>query len=213
MRRIFARALQYCEPKKLHFALLGIYQRSEKQSQVDELLEKMTKKFKNSCKVIFLDWLCLTDFKYGYLYGKFQVWLQYVQSHLKQNRDVQGVVKKALLCLSHHKHIKFISQAAIIEFKFGSPDRGRSMFEGMLREYPKRTDLWSVYLDQVILIFEHYCYTNIKNKNFIICQKILQYFMILCLILQEIRLADVEVIRALFERVTCLSLPPKKMKV
>ncbi|KMZ61801.1 30S ribosomal protein S1 [Zostera marina] len=154
VRRIFARALQYCEPKKLHFALLGIYQRSEKQSQVDELLEKMTKKFKNSCKV----------------------WLQYVQSHLKQNRDVQGVVKKALLCLSHHKHIKFISQAAIIEFKFGSPDRGRSMFEGMLREYPKRTDLWSVYLDQ------------------------------------EIRLADVEVIRALFERVTCLSLPPKKMK-
>ncbi|GMP76048.1 hypothetical protein CsSME_00032892 [Camellia sinensis var. sinensis] len=47
---------------------------------------------------------------------------------------------------------------------------------GMLREYPKRTDLWSIYLDQ------------------------------------EIRLGDVDVIRALFERATSLSLPPKRMK-
>lgn len=29
-------------------------------------------------------------------------------------------------------------------------ERGRSMFEGVLRNYPKRLDLWSVYLDQEI---------------------------------------------------------------
>ena len=69
---------------------------------------------------------------------------------MKQNRDeVQSVVKRAVHCLPQHKHIKFLSQTAILEFKCGVPDRGRSMFEGMLREYPKRTDLWSVYLDQV----------------------------------------------------------------
>lgn len=69
---------------------------------------------------------------------------------MKQSQDgVQSVVNRALLSLPPHKHIKFISQTAILEFKCGVPDRGRSLFEKMLREYPKRTDLWSVYLDQV----------------------------------------------------------------
>ncbi|KAG1347586.1 Ribosomal protein S1-like1 [Cocos nucifera] len=105
------------------------------------------------------------------------VWLHCVQSFLKQGKDgIQSIVNHALLSLPRNKHIKFISQTAILEFKFGVPDRGRSMFEGILREYPKRTDLWSIYLDQ------------------------------------EIRLGDVEVIRALFGRATFLSLPPKKMK-
>lgn len=153
--KVFQRALQYCDPKKVHLALLGMYERTEQHKLADELLEKMTKKFKHSCKV----------------------WLRRVQNVLKQHQDgVQPVINRALLCLPRHKHIKFISQTAILEFKSGVPDRGRSMFEGMLREYPKRTDLWSVYLDQ------------------------------------EIRLRDIDIIRALFERAINLSLEPRKMK-
>lgn len=67
----------------------------------------------------------------------------------QQQEGVQAVVQRALLSLPRHKHIKFISQTAILEFKNGVADRGRSMFEGILSEYPKRTDLWSIYLDQV----------------------------------------------------------------
>ncbi|KAF5193438.1 rRNA biogenesis protein RRP5, partial [Thalictrum thalictroides] len=153
--KTFERALQYCDPKKVHLALLGMYERTEQYKLVDELLEKMLKKFKRSCKV----------------------WLRQVQCILKQGKDgIQFIVKRAVVCLPRNKHIKFLSQTAILEFKCGVPDRGRSMFEEMLREYPKRTDLWSVYLDQ------------------------------------EIRLGDADVIRALFERASSLSLPPKKMK-
>ena len=36
-----------------------------------------------------------------------------------------------------------------MDFHKGSADRGRSIFESILRNYPKRLDLWSVYLDQV----------------------------------------------------------------
>ncbi|XP_050226780.1 rRNA biogenesis protein RRP5 [Mercurialis annua] len=155
VKKVFHRALQYCDPKKVHLALLGVYERTEKNKLADELLEKTVKKFKNSCKL----------------------WVKRVQMLLKQEQDgVQSVVQRALLCLHRSKHIKFISQVAILEFKCGVPDRGRSMFEGILREYPKRTDLWSVYLDQ------------------------------------EIRLGDVDVTRALFERATSLSLPAKKMQ-
>ncbi|KAL3841171.1 hypothetical protein ACJIZ3_025762 [Penstemon smallii] len=127
--KIFQRALQYCDPKKVHLALLGMYERTEQHKLADELLDKMTRKFKHSSKV----------------------WLRKIQSLLKQNSDgVQSILNRALLCLPRHKHIQVISQTAILEFKCGVPDRGRSMFEGMLREYPKRTDLWSVYLDQEI---------------------------------------------------------------
>ncbi|GFY93587.1 similar to RIBOSOMAL RNA PROCESSING 5 [Actinidia rufa] len=120
VQKIFQRALQYCDPKKVHLALLGMYERTEQPKLADDLLNKMIRKFKHSCKV----------------------WLRRIQWLLKQNRDeVQSVVKRAVLCLPQHKHIKFLSQTAILEFKCGVLDRGRSMFEGMLREYPKRNRL------------------------------------------------------------------------
>ncbi|PWA41653.1 Nucleic acid-binding, OB-fold [Artemisia annua] len=104
--KVFQRALQVCDPKKVHFALLGMYERTEQHKLADELLEKMIKKFKHSCKV----------------------WLRRIQRVLKQNNDlVRSVVKRALICHPKHKHIKFITQTAISEFKSGVPDRGRSM--------------------------------------------------------------------------------------
>lgn len=157
VKKIFQRALQYCDPKKVHLALLAIFERTEQHKLADELLDRMTKRFKTSCKI----------------------WLRRIQFSLNQRKDVEyikSIVNRALLSLPQSKRIKFLSQTAILEFKCGVPEEGRSRFELILREYPKRTDLWSVYLDQ------------------------------------EIRLGDTEVIRALFDRVTCLSLPPKKMK-
>lgn len=44
--------------------------------------------------------------------------------------------------------MQVLSAAAVAEFKLGSAERGRAIFENVLRNYPKRTDLWSVYLDQ-----------------------------------------------------------------
>lgn len=125
-----------------------------------------------------------------------------MQWFLKQhNEGVQPIVNRALLSLPHHKHIKFISQTAILEFKCGVPDRGRSLFEGILRQYPKRTDLWSIYLDQVspfgLVVQKPEVFSNLlMSRN-----------------LQEMKLGDTDVIRALFERATSLSLPLKKIKV
>lgn len=61
-------------------------------------------------------------------------------------------LEQGLKSLPRRKHIKVISRAAILEFRIGSPERARILFEGILRNYPKRTDLWSVYLDQVFLL-------------------------------------------------------------
>ena len=37
-----------------------------------------------------------------------------------------------------------------MEFKHGECERGRTIFEGVLTQYPKRIDLWSVYIDMEI---------------------------------------------------------------
>ena len=83
-----------------------------------------------------------------------QIWLRRIQFSLNQHKDVEyikSVVNRALLSLPQSKRIRFLSQTAILEFKCGVAEEGRSRFELILWDYPKRTDLWSVYLDQVIL--------------------------------------------------------------
>ncbi|XP_073034174.1 rRNA biogenesis protein RRP5-like [Primulina eburnea] len=77
--KIFQKSLQYCDLKKVHLALLGMYQRTEQHKLASELLDKMARKFKHSCKV----------------------WPSRIQSLLKQNSDgIQCVVNRALLSLS-----------------------------------------------------------------------------------------------------------------
>ncbi|TQD85713.1 hypothetical protein C1H46_028765 [Malus baccata] len=141
VRKVFQRAVQCNDSRMVHLALLGLYERTEQHRLAEELLNKMTKKFKTSCK-----------------------------------DGIQDVISRAEKVLPKHKLIKFNSQTAILEFKCGEPERWRSMFENILQNNPKRTDLWSVYLDQ------------------------------------EIRLGNSDLIHALFERATSLSLPAKKMK-
>ena len=43
---------------------------------------------------------------------------------------------------------QLLSAVALAEFRSGDAERGRALFEGILRNYPRRLDLWSVYLDQ-----------------------------------------------------------------
>lgn len=86
----------------------------------------------------------------NFLCGGIQVWLRRVQNLLKQNGDgIQSVLKRAFLCLPERKRDKFQIQTAILEFKFGVADRGRALFDELVKKNRERTDWWSIYLDQV----------------------------------------------------------------
>ena len=37
-----------------------------------------------------------------------------------------------------------------MEYKNGQPEAGRTMFEGVVTNYPKRMDVWSIYMDMEI---------------------------------------------------------------
>ena len=38
---------------------------------------------------------------------------------------------------------------AVLEFRHGDAERGKTLFEGIIDRYPKKLDVWSVYIDQV----------------------------------------------------------------
>ena len=50
--------------------------------------------------------------------------------------------------------VDIITKFAQMEFKLGEAERGKTMFENILSTYPKRTDLWSVYIDMVTKLGE-----------------------------------------------------------
>lgn len=43
--------------------------------------------------------------------------------------------------------IKTITKFAQLEYNLGDPERGRTIFEGIVDSHPKRWDLWSIYVD------------------------------------------------------------------
>lgn len=43
-----------------------------------------------------------------------------------------------------------ISKYGIQEYKNGHIESGRTMFEGIVNNYPKRMDIWSIYMDMEV---------------------------------------------------------------
>jgi len=43
--------------------------------------------------------------------------------------------------------MEMVRKFAQLEFRYGSVERGKTLFENMVTTYPRRTDIWSVYID------------------------------------------------------------------
>ncbi|KAI7898321.1 uncharacterized protein BX663DRAFT_525423 [Cokeromyces recurvatus] len=130
LQELFKRALVYCEPIKVYLQLVKIYERSEKLDKAEGLWQEMTKKFGQSPEV----W---TGFA-----------LYYIQ-HDKAD-EARELLQKSLKVLPKHEHVQTIVKFAQLEFKHGEAERGRTILEGVMSNYPKRLDLWNVYLDMEI---------------------------------------------------------------
>ena len=84
------------------------------------------------------------------------LWADYGLFAIKtKNRYVkfQDVLSQALQRMPSRESISIITKFALLEFKNGTPERARTMFEEILANYPKRVDIWNMYLDQEISIF------------------------------------------------------------
>ena len=61
--------------------------------------------------------------------------------------EPKTILQKSLQALSKDQHVNMISKYGILEFKHGNPENGRTMFEGIVSNYPKRMDIWAIYMD------------------------------------------------------------------
>ncbi|KAJ2898222.1 rRNA biogenesis protein rrp5, partial [Coemansia aciculifera] len=124
---VLKRAIQFMNPKHIYLQMAKIYERADQFAEAENMHKIAISKFSGSCKVWVL---------FGLFYLK--------HGKVAESRDL---LARALQPLPKRKHIKAITQFGQMEFKHGEPERGRTVFEGVLGTYPKRVDLWSVYLD------------------------------------------------------------------
>ncbi|CAM9127824.1 unnamed protein product [Choristocarpus tenellus] len=130
LAKVFRRACQNTNPKKVHLHLAQMHEKTGEKSEAEEAYKAASKKFRQSKKV----------------------WMAYHLSRLKQGDDegARELLQRSLQSLGRHKHIAVITRFALNEYEYGSLERGRSIFEGLMGSYPKRLDLWNVYLDKEI---------------------------------------------------------------
>uniref|UniRef100_A0A8C4Y2A5 Protein RRP5 homolog n=1 Tax=Gopherus evgoodei TaxID=1825980 RepID=A0A8C4Y2A5_9SAUR len=130
LMKVFERAVQYNEPLKVFQHLADIYTSSEKYQQADDLYNTMLKRFRQEKSV----------------------WLKYATFLLKQGRvqATHRLLERALKGLPDKEHVDVISKFAQLEFHFGDPKHAKAIFESTLSSYPKRTDIWSIYIDMMI---------------------------------------------------------------
>jgi rRNA biogenesis protein RRP5 len=126
---VFRRAQQrQLNQLELFERLADIYAASRKPNQLLALCRVMTSKFRTERRTWERLGVVLVD------QGK--------RDQLKRTlKDMGEVLKRddASLAIVH---------IAIHEYKHGNPENGRALFEGLLRKVPKRSDVWSTYIDQ-----------------------------------------------------------------
>ncbi|XP_004474045.2 protein RRP5 homolog isoform X2 [Dasypus novemcinctus] len=130
LTKVFERAVQYNEPLKVFLHLADIYTKSEKFQEAGELYNRMLKRFRQEKAV----------------------WVKYGAFLLRRGQAGAShrVLQRALECLPNKEHVDVIAKFAQLEFQLGDAERAKAIFENTLSTYPKRTDVWSVYIDMTI---------------------------------------------------------------
>lgn len=111
----------------------------------------------------------------------------------------RDLLKRALSRTDKSDHISLMVKFAQLEFNVAhNVDRGRTILEGVMSSYPKRVDLWNIYLDMEIKIVKKALAAQAEAAT-----------PVLSAAAQSAQLASA---RRLFDRITSLSLSSKKMK-
>lgn len=129
--RVFQSALQVNHPKRVHLHLVDLYARAGEHEDVEATLATMQKKFRTSK----------------------QTWLRALSYYVATRRafaTAAETLQKSLQSLPAHKHLAVILKYGQLLFEHGEVEKARTIFEGVLANYPKRMDLWNVYLDKEI---------------------------------------------------------------
>ncbi|RVX75051.1 hypothetical protein B0A52_01328 [Exophiala mesophila] len=127
---MFKRACEYNDPQDIYTRLTSIYIHSGKHDKADALFQRMLKKFTQDPKI----WINYATFLFD---------------TADQADQARALLSRALQTLPKFTHFDITSKFAQLEFKSenGLPERGRTIFEGLISSFPKRVDVFNVLLD------------------------------------------------------------------
>ena len=130
LQKVIVRARQVSDPIKIDLRIAKMYQDANETELAEQVYESMMKKSKHD-KNFWVD------------YGMFHM-------KLKRFEAARSVMGKSLDSLPNRDHLDVISKFAQMEFKAGQIEHGKTLFENILVNYPKRIDVWIVYLSMLI---------------------------------------------------------------
>ncbi|KAL9616884.1 MAG: hypothetical protein Q9160_008273 [Pyrenula sp. 1 TL-2023] len=153
----FKRACEYNDPQEIHNRLTSILIQSGKHEKAGDSFQTMLKKYSQDPKT----WINYAT---------------YLFDSLSSPDKARDLLPRAMQALPQHTHVDLTSKFAQLEFRSpnGLPERGRTIFEGLLSSFPKRVDLWNVLVDleirqgdkdQVRRLFERIFEGRVKNKQ------------------------------------------------
>lgn len=130
LESLFREGLRENETETLHFKLAQIYVNSNKLEQAEDVYKTMTRKFKSNPRV----------------------WKEYGQLLMDSGKieEARELCENALLKLADKFHVELLAKFGQFEFRHGDAERGRTVFETLLSNHPKRLDIWFVYIDTLI---------------------------------------------------------------
>ncbi|KAF1745156.1 hypothetical protein MXB_2597 [Myxobolus squamalis] len=128
----YSRARSFCNKKKIAKHVIDLYQALNQHENAEKECLLLVK-FYSQSKTVYIT------------YAKFL-------ALSKRFIEMKQLLRKALQNLPQRKHIQTIVQFSLLEFKHGDPQRGSTLIESILNNFPNRIDIWFVYIDQLVKI-------------------------------------------------------------
>ncbi|KXJ74018.1 hypothetical protein RP20_CCG014524 [Aedes albopictus] len=129
-KEVLQEAIQYNDPFKVYSRVIEIVIDCGKTAEALDIIDILQKRFRKQPEM----WLLL-----GSSYYK-----------LGQAAKVKPLLSKALKSLETKEHIPLIVKFAFLHNRNGERDEAHILFEQILTSYPKRTDIWSQYVDMLV---------------------------------------------------------------
>uniref|UniRef100_A0A182VQ69 Pre-mRNA-splicing factor Syf1/CRNKL1-like C-terminal HAT-repeats domain-containing protein n=1 Tax=Anopheles minimus TaxID=112268 RepID=A0A182VQ69_9DIPT len=129
-KEVLQEAVQYNDAFKVYSRAVDILIDCQKHAEVQELLELLLKKFRKQNDM----WFLVADAWY----------------RIGQGGKVKPLLSQALKSLPVREHIPIIVKFAFLHNRNENRDEAHLLFEQILTSYPKRTDIWSQYIDMLV---------------------------------------------------------------
>uniref|UniRef100_A0A1B6G243 S1 motif domain-containing protein n=1 Tax=Cuerna arida TaxID=1464854 RepID=A0A1B6G243_9HEMI len=110
--------------------MLKIFSDSNKPQETEQLVQRMLRKLQGSSKCWLL--CCSALMRCGL------------------TDKSRNLLHRAVAAIPTKEHVNLLCKFALLENQYGFGEQAQTLFEHILTSYPKRTDVWSVYVDMLV---------------------------------------------------------------